>query len=87
MVSQEISFFQTDHSSTTTKNFSIYIYIYELLILSENINLIEKYADSCAWSMEFWNYSNHASYFIEEEGERGLEIQLAWNINNGISEI
>lgn len=46
MVSQEISFFQTDHSSTTTKNFSIYIY--ELLILSENINLIEKYADSCA---------------------------------------
>lgn len=62
MVSQEISFFQT-MVPLQQKNFYIYEcvnYLYETLEL-ENVNLIEKYADSCAWSMEFWNYSNHAA--------------------------
>lgn len=54
MVSQEISFFQTDHGSTTKKFLYIHIYIYECVnylyetLELENVNLIEKYADSCA---------------------------------------
>lgn len=49
MVSQEISFFQI-MVPLQQKNFYIYEcvnYLYETLEL-ENVNLIEKYADSCA---------------------------------------
>lgn len=52
MVSQEISFFQT--MVPLQQKISIYIYIYECVnylyetLELENVNLIEKYADSCA---------------------------------------